>query len=44
MNILWSFPAVANTWSSSQSTSLTSSTGQRGARERSERALGLRCD
>jgi hypothetical protein len=29
MNILWSFPAVANTWSSSQSTSLTSSTSQR---------------
>jgi hypothetical protein len=29
MNILWSFPAVANTWSSSQSTSFTSSTGQR---------------
>jgi hypothetical protein len=29
MNILWSFPAVAKTWSSSQSTSFTSSTGQR---------------
>jgi hypothetical protein len=29
MNILWSFPAVANTWSSSQSTSFTSSISQR---------------
>lgn len=29
MNILWSFPAVAKTWSSSQSTSFTSSIGQR---------------
>jgi hypothetical protein len=40
MNILWSFPAVANTWSSSQSTSFTSSNSQRPFAKRMERTSG----